>query len=86
MPTPDINDLLETPLALKVWEMQDQGHDLYIAGFSPDGQYALIVVTETDSVSVGHVHTVNGLGRWECTKAHYQHHTDLYHQRFPIRA
>lgn len=78
-------DLYSTPIARRISALQDEGRNIWIAGFTPDGRYALIVDADNDFCSVAHVETVNGNGRWECRKAHYTDYASLYHERFPMR-
>lgn len=77
--------LWETPIVDVVEAWQDLGCEVWIAGFSTDGRYALIIDGDRGSVSVAPVGTVSGLGRWECTKAHHDHHSSIYTERFPLR-
>lgn len=71
----------DTPLAYNVAALQDAGHNVHIRGWTPNYRYALIV-TPTD-VTVASRHTVNGLGRWECSPQHLAHCPDVYAARFP---
>lgn len=73
------------PVVATVAALQDAGRDIYTAGFSTDGRHALIVDIDGDRVMVAPVGTMHGLGRWECSKRHYDDHTDIYHGRFPLR-
>lgn len=68
-----------------VAQAQDEGLDVWIWGFSPNGSHALIVDSDRNRVSVAPVGTVSGLGRWECTRSHLAANTSLYQERFPVR-
>lgn len=72
-----------TALEANIDALQDTGHNVYIAGYTPDRSHALIVNVDTDTVTVASQHTVNGTGRWECSRAHYQDCIDTYITRFP---
>ncbi len=78
-------DMWETPVAKMVDALMDQGRDVYIFGFSADGRRALIVDNSSATVSIASVDTRDGIGRWECTTAHYRAHTGEYARRFPTR-
>jgi hypothetical protein len=64
---------------------ETQLRDVYITGFDTEGRFALIVDVDNEQVTIAPLGTMHGLGRWECTKAHYAANTDLYHGRFPLR-
>ena len=72
-----------TPLELNVDRLQSEGHSLYVAGWTDDGRYALVVIPAQDSVTVASKNTANGIGRWECSIAHYRGESELYAARFP---
>ncbi|HUU58319.1 MAG TPA: hypothetical protein VMZ50_02145 [Phycisphaerae bacterium] len=80
-----VEELYESRLAGSVEALQDAGHNVYIWGFSADGRYALVVNADADQVSVAPLAAVNGLGRWECSKAHLADSIGLYAERFPLR-
>lgn len=75
----------DAPVIETVSALQDAGRDLFVAGFSEDHRYVLIVDIDNDRTTVAHVDTTFGLGRWESTLAHYRANTDVIHQRFPRR-
>jgi len=80
-----MTDLYDTPLAKRVEAWQDAGRDIYIAGFTPDGERALIVDVTGQVVTSGSLGLTSGLGRWECGHAHYWNNGDVYRARFPRR-
>lgn len=81
----EIEALYESPLGNSVNRLQDEGRNVYIAGFTNDHKYALVVDGDGDQVAVASLHTVNGIGRWECSKQHYENEIGLYSERFPVR-
>ncbi len=72
-----------TPIVDTVESLQDEGRNVWIAGFG--AHHALIIDADNDQVTVAHVETCNGLGRWECSKQHYDAFQSLYNARFPLR-
>lgn len=83
MADPTYADFAETPIASTVEALQDAGRDIYIAGFG--AHRALIVDNDNCQVTVAHVETCNGLGRWECSALHRITFSEVYAKRFPIR-
>lgn len=80
---PDVKALWNTPIATQIDLLQDDNENAYIIGFSADGKYALIRIS--GYLTIASVDTVNGHGRWECNYEHFQHHSGLYYERFPLR-
>lgn len=78
-----VEEMFDTPIGRTVAALQDAGRNVWIAGFG--AHRALIVDADNDTVSVAHVQTCNGLGRWECSKTHYDAHAGIFHGRFPLR-
>lgn len=81
----DTRALYDTPIGDRVDALMDAGRNIWIAGFTHDGQRALIVDADNEQVSVAHVDTANGLGRWECNIDHWRHNIGTYSERFPQR-
>lgn len=77
--------LYRTPIFVTIERLWDAGRDLYAFGFSPDERRVLIVDVDNEQVSIAHVDTANGLGRWECSKDHFWSNMGLYAERFPVR-
>lgn len=77
--------LWETPIALTVFALQDAGRNVWITGFDPSRTRAFVIDGDNDFCTIASVDTCNGLGRWECRRAHYRDFPDLYHERFPLR-
>lgn len=81
--TARLEEMFDTPIGRTIEALQDEGRDIWIAGFG--AHHALIVDADNNQVTVAPVGTTSGIGRWECSKTHYQAHTSIYHERFPIR-
>lgn len=79
-------DLYDTPIAVAIDARQDEGHMVYIWGFSADGRRALIVDHDHGAVGVASVHATTGSGRWECSPEHLRAYSEVYAERFPRRA
>lgn len=81
-----MNDALyATNIGKTVEGLQDAGRNVWIAGFAPDGRFALVVDADRNAVSVAQVNSFGTLGRWECTHKHYNFDSSLYLERFPRR-
>ncbi len=70
-----------TPIERTVDAAQDDGVEVWIAGWTECGRYALIVAP--DAVSVASYAACNGLGRWEGSRAWYDANRDYLTSRFP---
>lgn len=57
------NKVWDSPLAANVDRLMDEGHEVYIVGWTTEGNYALIKSSECYTVAP--CGTVNGVGRWE---------------------
>jgi len=72
-----------TPLERNIDRLHDEGHSVYIWGWSADGRRALVVANGGDA-HIASYHTANGVGRWECSGRHLAAHANLYRDRFPV--
>ena len=74
-----------TPLEEYVNSLQSAGRDVYIAGWSDEGSYALVVDNDRRQCSVATYYSSSSLGRWECSTAHRHSFAEIYAKRFPAR-
>lgn len=71
------------PIMRSVEKLQDRGRNVWVAGVNENG-LVLVVDADQDTVSVGHLDATGSLGRWECSKQHYDHNTQQFRDRFPM--
>lgn len=72
-----------TPIEGEIETLQDAGRNVYVAGWTDNLRYCLIVDNDNGQCSIATRYTCNGLGRWECSVNHRHDYAELYAERFP---
>ena len=72
-------DLVDYVLDLMT-ERNIEGH---IVGFNKSKRHLMVCWGEDVGCTVLPLHTANGIGRFECSTAHYRANKDTYHREYP---
>jgi len=73
-----------TSIEATVERLQDEGRNIYIWGWTPDGRRCLVVVG--DEVAIASKDSANSVGRHECSKQHLAENADHYGRWFPMKS